>query len=140
YVFNRTLMNRTMFSLTYLTISVSIELMHGIVTLYGVIAYSVSQRRREIGIRSALGAQQRELTRLFVRHAMLLTGAGVTCGLAAALALTRLMSSLLFGIKPNDPATFAVVTIVLLSSAAVSSYLPARRAAAVNPVEALRAE
>jgi putative ABC transport system permease protein len=115
-------------------------LMLGIIGLYGVIAYSVSQRRREIGIRSALGAQQRELTRLFVRHAMLLTGAGVTCGLVAALALTRLMSSLLFGIKPNDPATFAVVTLVLLSSAAVSSYLPARRAAAVNPVEALRAE
>jgi predicted permease len=138
--FYRTSMNRTSFSLVMLAIAGSMALMLGIVGLYGVIAYSVSQRRREIGIRSALGAQQRELTRLFVRHAMLLTGAGVTCGLVAALALTRLMSSLLFGIKPNDPATFAVVTIVLLSSAAVSSYLPARRAAAVNPVEALRAE
>jgi len=138
--FYRTSMNRTSFSLAMLAIAGSMALMLGIVGLYGVIAYSVSQRRREIGIRSALGAQQRELTRLFVRHAMLLTCAGVTCGLAAALALTRLMSSLLFGIKRNDPATFAVVTIVLLSCAAVSSYLPARRAAAVNPVEALRAE
>ena len=114
--------------------------MLGIVGLYGVIAYSVSQRTREIGIRSALGAQQRELTGMFVRHAMWLTGAGVTCGVVAALALTRLMSSLLFGIKPTDPVTFAAVSIALLSAAAVSSYLPARRAAAVNPVEALRAE
>jgi putative ABC transport system permease protein len=138
--FYRMSMARTSFTLVMLAIAGSMALLLGIVGLYGVIAYSVSQRRREIGIRSALGAQQRELTRLFVRHAMVLTGAGVTCGLVAALALTRLMSSLLFGIKPNDPATFAVVTLVLLSSAAVSSYLPARRAAAVNPVEALRAE
>jgi putative ABC transport system permease protein len=115
-------------------------LLLGIVGLYGVIAYSVSQRTREIGIRSALGAQQWELTGMFVRHAMWLTSAGVTCGLVAASALTRLMSSLLFGIKPIDPATFAVVSMALLSAAAVSSYLPARRAAAVNPVEALRAE
>ena len=112
----------------------------GLVGLYGVIAYSVSQRRREIGIRSAVGAQQRELTGMFVRHAMLLTGAGITCGFVAALALTRLMSSLLFGIKPTDPATFAVVSIGLLSAAALSSYLPARAAAMVNPVEALRSE
>ena len=136
----RASMARTSFTLVMLAIAGSMALMLGIIGLYGVIAYSVSQRRREIGIRSALGAQQRELTRLFMRHAMLLTGVGVTCGLVAARALTRLMSSLLFGIKPTDPATFAVVTLVLLLSAAVSSYLPARRAAAVNPVEALRAE
>jgi predicted permease len=101
--FYRASMARTSFSLVVLAIAGSMALMLGIIGLYGVIAYSVSQRRREIGIRSALGAQQRELTRLFVRHAMLLTGAGVTCGLVAAWALTRLMSSLLFGIKPNDP-------------------------------------
>ncbi|PWT78913.1 MAG: multidrug ABC transporter substrate-binding protein [Acidobacteria bacterium] len=136
----RTSMARTSFTLVMLAIAGSMALLLGIVGLYGVIAYSVSQRRREIGIRSALGAQQRELTGMFVGHAMLLTGAGVTCGLVAALALTRLMSSLLFGIKPADPATFSVVSIVLLSAAAVSSYLPARRAAAVNPVEALRGE
>jgi predicted permease len=138
--FYRTSMARTSFTLVMLAIAGSMALLLGIVGLYGVIAYSVSQRRREIGIRSALGAQQRELTGLFVRHAMLLTSAGVTCGLVAALALTRLMSSLLFGIKPTDPATFAVASIGLLSAAAVSSYLPARRAAAVNPVEALRSE
>jgi putative ABC transport system permease protein len=136
----RTSMARTSFTLVMLAIAGSMALLLGMVGLYGVIAYSVSQRRREIGIRSALGAQQWELTGMFVRHAMHLTGGGVTCGLVAALALTRLMSSLLFGIKPNDPATFAVVTIVLVSSAAVSSYLPARGAAAVNPIEALRAE
>jgi predicted permease len=138
--FYRTSMARTSFTLVMLATAGSMALALGIVGLYGVIAYSVSQRKREIGIRSALGAQQRELTRLFVRHAMLLTGAGVTCGLVAALALTRLMSSLLFGVNPADPATFAVVTIGLLSTAAVSSYLPARRAATVNPVEALRSE
>jgi ABC-type antimicrobial peptide transport system permease subunit len=77
---------------------------------------------------------------MFVRHAMVLTGGGVVCGLLAALALTRLMSSLLFGIKPTDPTTFAVVSIGLLSAAALSSYLPARRASAVNPIEALRSE
>jgi predicted permease len=138
--FYRTSMARTSFTLIMLAIAGGMALLLGIIGLYGVIAYSVSQRRREIGIRSALGAQQPELMRLFVRHAMLLTGVGVTCGLVAALVLTRLMSSLLFGIKPTDPATFAVATIVLLSGAAISSYLPARRAAAVNPVEALRAE
>ena len=136
----RTSMARTSFTLVMLAIAGSMALLLGIVGLYGVIAYSVSQRRREIGIRSALGAQQRELTRLFVSHAMLLTGGGVICGLIAALALTRLMSSLLFGVKPINPATFAVASIGLLSAAAVSSYLPARRAAAVNPVEALRSE
>jgi predicted permease len=138
--FYRTSMARTSFTLVMLAIAGGMALLLGIVGLYGLIAYSVSQRRREIGIRSALGAQQRELTGMFVRHALLLTGGGVTCGLVAALALTHLMSSLLFGIKPNDPATFAVVSIVLLSAAAVSSYLPARRASAVNPVETLRSE
>ena len=138
--FYRTSMARTSFTLVMLAIAGGMALLLGLVGLYGVIAYSVSQRRREIGIRSAVGAQQRELTGMFVRHAMLLTGAGITCGFVAALALTRLMSSLLFGIKPTDPATFAVVSIGLLSAAALSSYLPARAAAMVNPVEALRSE
>jgi ABC-type antimicrobial peptide transport system permease subunit len=133
-------MARTSFTLVMLAIAGSMALSLGIVGLYGVIAYSVSQRTREIGIRSALGAQQRELTGIFVRDAMRLTGAGVTCGVLVALALTRLMSSLLFGIKPTDLATYAVVSIILLSTAAVSSYLPARRAALVNPVDTLRAE
>lgn len=138
--FYRTSMARTSFTLVMLAIAGSMALLLGIVGLYGVIAYSVSQRTREIGVRSALGAQRQELVRMFVRHAMWLTGVGVACGLVAALALTRLKSSLLFGVKPTDPATFAVASIGLLSTAAVSSYLPARRAAAVNPVKALQAE
>jgi ABC-type antimicrobial peptide transport system permease subunit len=101
--FYRASMARTSFTLVMLAIAGSMALLLGMVGLYGVIAYSVSQRTREIGIRSALGARQRELTGMFVRHAMQLTGAGVTCGVVAALALTRLMSSLLFGIKPTDP-------------------------------------
>jgi len=111
-----------------------------VVGLYGVIAYSVSQRRREIGIRMALGARDQELTRMFVRHALALAGVGVACGLAAAPALTRLMSSLLFGVKSGDPATYAAVSLGLLATAALASYLPARRATTVNPVESLRAE
>jgi predicted permease len=138
--FYRTSMARTSFTLVMLAIAGSMALLLGIVGLYGVIAYSVSQRAREIGIRSALGAQQRELRGMFVRHAMWLTAVGISCGIVAALLLTRLMSSLLFGIKSTDPATFVVVSIGFLAAAAVSSYLPARRASAVNPVEALRAE
>jgi ABC-type antimicrobial peptide transport system permease subunit len=105
-----------------------------------VIAYSVSQRRREIGIRMALGAHSQQLTGMFVRHALLLTGVGVVCGLAAAPALTRLMSSLLFGVRSVDPATYAAVSLGLVATAAPAAYLPARRAAGVNPVESLRAE
>ena len=114
--------------------------MLGVVGLYGVIAYSVSQRRREIGIRMALGARHQELTRMFVRHALGLCGAGVACGLGVAPALTRLMSSLLFGVRSIDPATYGAVALGLIATAALASYLPARRAAGVNPAESLRSE
>ncbi len=133
-------MARTSFTLVMLAVAGGMALLLGIVGLYGVIAYSVSQRRREIGIRMALGAQHQELTGMFVRHALGLTGAGVACGLAAAPALTRLMSSLLFGVRPFDPVTYGAVSLGLTATAALASYLPARRAAAVNPVESLRAE
>jgi predicted permease len=133
-------MARTSFTLVMLALAGGMALLLGIVGLYGVIAYSVSQRRREIGIRMALGAQNQELTRMFVRHALGLAGVGVVCGLAAAPALTRLMSSLLFGVKSVDPATYAAVSLGLIATAALASYLPARRAAGVNPVESLRAE
>src|SRR5262249_40779410 len=99
----RTSMARASFTLVMLAIAGSMALLLGLVGLYGVIAYSVSQRTREIGIRSALGAQRRELWGMFVRHAMWLAAAGVTGGLMLALILTRLMSSLLFGIRPTDP-------------------------------------
>jgi predicted permease len=133
-------MARTSFTLVMLALAGGMALLLGVVGLYGVIAYSVSQRRREIGIRMALGAQNQELTRMFVRHALGLATIGVACGLAAAPALTRLMSSLLFGVKSVDPATYAAVSLGLIGTAALSSYIPARRAAGVNPVESLRAE
>jgi ABC-type antimicrobial peptide transport system permease subunit len=112
----------------------------GVIGIYGVIAYSVSQRTREIGIRVALGAQHGQLAAMFVRHGLLLTAAGVACGLGAAIALTRLMSSLLFEVSPVDPFTYGAVAVGLVAAAALASYLPSRQAAAVDPVEALRAE
>jgi ABC-type antimicrobial peptide transport system permease subunit len=115
-------------------------LLLGVVGIYGVIAYSVSQRTREIGIRMALGAQQPTVTGMFVRHGLVLTGVGVACGLIAAVLLMRLMSSLLFNVNPVDPVTYGAVSIGLVSTAWVASYLPSRRAATVDPVEALRAE
>ncbi len=139
YYYTRS-MARTSFTLVMLAVAGGMALLLGIVGLYGVIAYSVSQRRREIGIRMALGARHQELTGMFVRHALGLTGVGVACGLGAAPALTRLMSSLLFGVKSIDPATYAAVSLGLIATAALSSYVPARRAAGVNPVESLRAE
>jgi predicted permease len=139
YLYRRS-MARTSFTLVMLGLAGKMALLLGVVGLYGVIAYSVSQRRREIGIRMALGAHSQQLTGMFVRHALLLTGLGVVCGLAAAPALTRLMSSLLFGVRSVDPATYVAVSLGLVATAAFAAYLPARRAAGVNPVESLRAE
>jgi ABC-type antimicrobial peptide transport system permease subunit len=123
-----------------LAIAGAMALLLGLIGIYGVIAYAVSQRRREIGIRVALGAQQSELRRMFVSHALTLTAIGVAIGLASSAGLMRLMKSLLFGITPLDPFTYASVPVVLLAAALAASYLPARRAAAVDPVETLRAE
>ena len=135
-----TSMARTSFTLVMLAIAGSMALLLGIVGIYGVIAYAVAQRRREIGIRLALGAQRSELRWMFVRSALLLTGVGMVLGLVAAAGLAQLMKSLLFGISPIDPLTYLAVVAVLGSVALVASYPPARRAAAVDPVEALRAE
>jgi len=138
-VYDRSLA-RTSFTLVMLGIAGAMALSLGIVGIYGVISYTVSQRRREIGIRLALGAPQGELKRMFVRHALALAAIGVAIGLGTAAALMRLMKSLLFGISPLDPLTYAAVPVVLAAAAALASYLPARRAAAVDPVEALRVE
>ncbi|HKD61971.1 MAG TPA: ABC transporter permease [Terracidiphilus sp.] len=135
-----TSMERTSFTLTMLAIAGTMALALGIIGIYGVISYAVSQRTREIGIRLALGAQKRELKWMFVRSALTLTGIGVALGLLAAAALTQSMKSLLFGISPLDPVTYLLVPVVLIAAAALASYLPARRAAGVNPVEALRVE
>jgi ABC-type antimicrobial peptide transport system permease subunit len=131
---------RTSFTLVMLAIAASMALLLGIVGIYGVISYAVSQRRREIGIRAALGAQQGELKRMFVRHGLALVGVGVAIGLVAAASLTRLMSTLLYGVTPLDPMTYAAVPVILVIAAVLASYLPARRAVSVDPVEALRSE
>jgi len=131
---------RTSFTLLMLAIAGSMALALGIIGIYGVISYSVSQRTREIGIRLALGAQKSGLKWIFVRSALTLTWIGVVIGVVAAAGLTQWMKSLLFGIGPLDPFTYTMVPLVLAASAAFASYLPARRAAAVNPVEALRSE
>jgi predicted permease len=131
---------RTSFTLVMLAIAASMALLLGVVGIYGVISYTVTQRRREIGIRAALGAQQGELRGMFVRHGLALAGIGVVIGLGAAAGLTRLMSTLLYGITPLDPVTYVAVPLVLVTATVLASYLPARRAASVDPVEALRSE
>jgi predicted permease len=133
-------MARTSFTLVMLAIAGTMALALGILGIYGVISYAVSQRTREIGIRMALGANKSELLWMFVRSALVLTGVGTAVGLGAAAALMRLMRTLLFGISPLDPVTFTAVPVVLIAAAALASYLPARRTAAIDPVEALRAE
>ena len=133
-------MARTSFTLVMLGVAGGMALLLGIVGIYGVIAYSVSQRTREIGIRMALGAQRQTLIAMFVRHGLLLTGIGIVCGLAGAFAVMRLMSSLLFNVSPVDPITYAAVTVGVVATAYVACYLPSRRAATVDPVDALRAE
>jgi predicted permease len=133
-------MARTSFTLIVLGVAGSMALLLGVVGIYGVIAYSVSQRTREIGIRMALGAQQPTVTGMFVRHGLQLTGVGVACGLIAAVLLMRLMSSLLFNVNSVDPVTYGTVSLGLAATAWLASYVPSRRAATVDPVEALRAE
>jgi ABC-type antimicrobial peptide transport system permease subunit len=133
-------MARTSFTLVILAVAGAMALLLGIVGIYGVIAYSVAQRTREIGIRIALGAQHQELARMFVRDGLLLTGIGVGCGLAVAFFVTRIMAALLFAVKPVDPVTYVAVSVGLIVTAAIACYLPSRRAAAVDPVYALRAD
>lgn len=138
-VYDRSL-SRTSFTLTMLGIAAAMALVLGVIGIYGVISYAVSQRRREIGIRLALGAQQRELKTMFVRSGLTLAFVGLGLGLIASLGVTRLMKSLLFGITPLDPFTYIAMPIILGLAAMLASYFPARRAARVDPVEALRAE
>jgi predicted permease len=133
-------MARTSFTLTMLAIAGGMALALSIIGIYGVISYAVSQRTREIGIRLALGAQKGTLGWMFVRSALAMTAVGAVIGLCAAAGLTHLMRSLLFAISPLDPVTFATVPLVLGGAALLASYLPARRAAAVDPVVSLRAE
>jgi ABC-type antimicrobial peptide transport system permease subunit len=132
--------SRTSFTLVMLAIAAAIALLLGIVGLYGVIAYSASQRTREIGIRIALGAQRNSITTMFVRQGLVLAGGGIGCGLLLAFAATRFLKSLLFHVSPVDPTTYLLACFALCGAAALASYIPSRRTAAVNPVDALRAE
>ncbi len=138
--FARKSMARTSFTLVMLCVAGSMALLLGIVGIYGVISYSVAQRTREVGIRMALGAQRQTLVALFVRQGMLLTGIGAACGLVAAFVTMRLMSSLLFKVSPVDPITYAAMTFLVVLIAYLACYLPSRRAASVDPVNALRAD
>ena len=130
-------MARTSFALIMLGIAAAMALTLGVIGIYGVIAYVVAQRSREIGIRVALGAAPTQLKRMFVRQGLVLTAVGAGVGLATAIALTQWMSSLLFGVERLDVPTYAAVLGVLAMAAAMASYVPARRATAVDPVETL---
>ncbi len=133
-------MARTSFTLVMLCIAGAMALLLGVVGIYGVISYSVSQRTREIGIRMALGAQRPTLTAMFVRQGLELTGIGIACGLVVAFISMRLMSSILFNVSPVDPITYVVITVGVVATAYMACYLPSRRAATIDPVHALRAE
>lgn len=133
-------MARTSFALVLLSIAAGLALLLGIVGIYGVVSYSVTQRTREIGIRMALGAESRVVRRMFLGQGMVLAGCGVVLGLAAAVPLSKLMQALLFGVSPLDPLTYAGVAAVLLCAAAMATYVPSRRATSVAAAAALRAE
>lgn len=139
HIYDRS-MARTSFTLALLALSGGMALLLAVVGVYAVISYTVSQRTKEIGIRVALGAEARDLRRLFVGRGLAWSGLGAVAGLAVATLLSRLMSALLYEISPMDPLTYLVSAAATLLAAAVASYLPARRVTRVDPVEALRAE
>jgi predicted permease len=133
-------MAQTSFALVILGIAAAVTLLLGVVGLYGVIAYVVAQRRREVGIRMALGARAPDVQKMFVLRGMLVTGVGLVAGVAAALALMRLVRAMLFGISPFDPVTYGAVIGLLAAVALIATWLPARRATTADPALALRAE
>ena len=131
---------RTSFTLTMLGIAGAMALALGIIGIYGVMSYTVSQRKREIGIRLALGAQGGDVVQMVLRQGTKLTLVGVACGIGAALGLTRLMANLLYGVTAHDPLTFVAVAGLLVVIAMLACYIPARRATLVDPIVALRYE
>jgi putative ABC transport system permease protein len=131
---------RTSFTLVMLGIAGTMALTLGMIGIYGVISFTVQQRRREIGIRLALGAQRGNVLGMMLRQGATMALAGVAIGIVAALALTRLMASLLFGVTAHDPLTFGAVAAVLMMIALLACYIPARRATKVDPMVALRYE
>lgn len=133
-------MARTSFTLIMLAIAGGMALLLGVIGIYGVIAYTVAQRRREVGIRMALGAQAAAVRRMFVTQGLSLCAFGVVAGLISAAGLSQLMTSLLFGVAPIDPITYILTAAVLVLAVVVACYVPARRAAGVDPAETLRSE
>ncbi|HSR40691.1 MAG TPA: FtsX-like permease family protein, partial [Longimicrobiales bacterium] len=131
---------RTSFILVMLGIAAGVALLLGSVGIYGVVSYAVSQRTREIGVRMALGAARASVSRMVVGQGLALAAVGVALGLLLAFALTRLMASLLFGVEPVDLPTYGAVAVSLAVVAALASWIPARRAAAVDPAVTLRSE
>jgi len=129
---------RQRFSMLLLGIFAGLALVLAAVGIYGVMSYSVAQRTREIGIRMALGAQRADVLKLTIGQGLKLVVTGVAFGLAAAVIMTRLMSSLLFGVSATDPMTFVTISFVLVSVAVLASYIPALRATRVDPMFALR--
>jgi predicted permease len=133
-------MARTSFTLVMLALAAGMALLLGVVGLYGAIAYSVSQRRREIGIRMAMGAGKSAILNMIIGQGIKLVLIGVAIGLAGALGLTRFLSGLLYGVEPGDPLTLVAVSALLIAVAILASYIPARQAAKVDPMVALKHE
>lgn len=131
---------QTSFTLVMLGIAGTMALALGIIGIYGVMSYTVSQRKREIGIRLALGAQVEDVLRIVLRQGTKLALIGILVGIGAAFALTRLMTNLLFGVTAHDPLTFVTVAALLILVALLACYIPARRATRVDPIVALRDE
>jgi ABC-type antimicrobial peptide transport system permease subunit len=131
---------RSNFNMLLLTIFASTALLLAALGIYGLMSYSVEQRTQEIGIRVALGASAGDMLRMVVARGLLLAGIGLAVGLAAAFGLTRLLSSLLFGVKANDPLAFGAVVLTLAAVAWIAVYIPARRATRIDPLIALRYE
>jgi putative ABC transport system permease protein len=127
-------------NLTLLSIFAGIAFVLAIVGIYGVMSYAVTQRTHEIGIRMAIGAQPRDVFRMILGQGMMLTIIGMAVGLLGAFALTRLMTTMLFSVKPTDPITFSAVALLLLLIALIACYIPGRRATKVDPVNSLRYE
>ena len=130
----------TRFAMALLVAFSSIAVVLSAIGLYGVIAYSVSQRTREIGVRMAMGADARSVRQLIVGDGLRLAALGVVLGISAAIASTRALAGLLYGVSPEDPASFIAIVVLVVGIAAVASYMPARRAMRIDPTEALRAD
>ena len=131
---------RTSFTMMLLVIAAAVALFLGAVGLYGVISYVVSQRTREIGVRMAIGAARSHIFRMVLREGLIIAAVGIALGLAVSLALTRLLQTLLFGVSATDPEVFVALPLFLVAVALIASWLPARRAAAIEPLEAIRYE